>query len=269
MARFIYERKNKVKLSFRLVNNLVFLDVLLNDHTKKLNFLFDSSFEETILSRKTLDKIGWDELQVTRVRSEMGIVNQDIIENASIVFREFRSIHHQISVWDIDLGNDLSGRPVDGILGFDWLQNNVITLDYEKKLITFQKQQIFEPDLKSECVPIEIKDKKPYIPVKLNGYFQTSALVDTGSSGQLYLIEEEGLKGEIATVQIGKYIMQTPYSVTDLDENFLDEGSHILGGGVLKRFVVTFNYSEKKLYLNKILPSFWIDLLKRFRLISQ
>jgi hypothetical protein len=186
----------------------------------------------------------------------------------------------------LELRNFL-GTDVHGILGYELFSRFIIQIDYQKKIMTLMLPEKFKPKKKFDVIPIRIQDTKPYFlaPVGISDDHSLNAklLIDTGASHGLMLepqsdtriqIPEKsvnnvigrGLGGvitgktaRIESIEIGKY------TINKLLANFPDSNSYYsdslkytrvdrngtLGGEILSRFIVIFNFPQEKFYVKK------------------
>lgn len=188
-------------------------------------------------------------------------------------------------------GFDLSsklGITIHGIVGYELFKSFTIRINYSTRRLTFYNSATYKYKecRKCEVFPLEIYKKKPFInvvtvlkeaptkkvPVKL--------LIDSGGSDALWLFQNshpdivpplkyfedylgEGLSGVIygkramvESLQIGKFLLKNPTvsypdSLSVAHALRFKERNGSLGGSVLKRFIVTFDYKNKQLYLKK------------------
>jgi hypothetical protein len=186
----------------------------------------------------------------------------------------------------LELRNYL-GTDVHGILGYELFSRFIVQIDYERKLLTLMLPERFKEKKKFQWLPISIEDTKPYVTINLEMNDTTSVsaklLVDSGASHGLFLetssnpkiiiperhvesIIGRGLGGiitgeisKIKSVNIGKF--QIPHVIT----NFPDPNSYMdtlkvsrsvfrngsIGGEILSRFTVIFNFPGEKIYFKK------------------
>ena len=179
------------------------------------------------------------------------------------------------------------GTEVHGILGYELFSRFIIQVDYERKLLTLMLPHRFKEKKKFSWLPTQIQDTKPYITANLQLNDTTSLtaklLVDSGASHGLLLeansspkiivpakhvssIIGRGLGGEI-TGEIGKIksVNLGPFQIPDVITNFphpaayldtLKSSSNVfrngtLGGEILSRFTVIYNFPGEKIYFKK------------------
>jgi hypothetical protein len=185
----------------------------------------------------------------------------------------------------LELRNYL-GTDVHGILGYELFSRFIIQVDYEKKQLTLMVPKRFKKGRKYQSIPIKIEDTKPYVTtsVVLADGTQLTAklLVDSGASHGLMLeptsdsrivvpdkkvssIIGRGLGGEI-TGKVGRIrsLKLGSYEIENVIANFPDPNSYFdslklgaterngaIGGDVLSRFTVIFNFPKEEIYLKK------------------
>jgi S1-C subfamily serine protease len=185
----------------------------------------------------------------------------------------------------LELRNYL-GTDVHGILGYELFSRFIIEIDYQKKLLTLMTPERFRKRGKFQVLPMVIEDTKPYIVVPLvlqdGTAVDAKLLVDSGASHGLMLetssdgrikvpeltvssLLGRGLGGEIfgkvGRVKSVKIANNTLQSVV---ANFPDPNSYIdslktgnvfrngaIGGEILSRFTVIFNFPKEKIFVKK------------------
>jgi hypothetical protein len=177
------------------------------------------------------------------------------------------------------------GSEVHGILGYELFSRFVIKIDYEDRLMTLMLPQKFKPSRKYTRLPMTVEDTKPYYvaELKVNDTTSISAklMIDTGASHGLFLDTEsndklnvppknisctigKGLGGiitgrlaRIKSLRIGRYTISNmiasfpdPNSYFDtLRTGYLVYRNGSIGGEVLSRFQVVFDFPREKIYL--------------------
>jgi hypothetical protein len=186
----------------------------------------------------------------------------------------------------LELRNYL-GADVQGILGYELFSRFIVTIDYEKKELILTRPERFRPKKSHEKLKITVEDTKPYIVTNVVMKDTTSVrvklMIDSGASHGLILepdsndtlkvpqahvnsIIGRGLGG-IITGKIGRIggLDLGKYDVRNVIANFPDPNSYMdtlktsravkrngaIGGEVLSRFKVTFDFPRELLYLKK------------------
>lgn len=183
-----------------------------------------------------------------------------------------------------------TGIVIHGLIGADFFRNNVVKIDYKnKKVIVYDSTYFYRKKrnrIKADSVPLTFHGDKPYLtgdikilendtlltPVKL--------LIDTGSTDALWLFKDEskfknlpskyftdfigesltgslhGDKSRIEYFSFGGHNFRNPI-VSFIDEEISHRARRIagrngtIGGGVLKRFTLWFDYQNQYVLLKK------------------
>ncbi|MBS1682281.1 MAG: aspartyl protease family protein [Bacteroidetes bacterium] len=220
-------------------------------------------------------------------------VNAYVTNNVTIDMPGIHGRGHAMLVLETDyleLRNSL-GTEVHGILGYELFSRFVVKVDYITKMLTLISPKEFKPSRRYTRLPITVEDTKPYYvaELKINDTSSVSAklMVDTGASHGLFLDSKSNNKivvppknisgavgrglggvimGKIARIKklkIGKYTIPEMIASFPDPGNYMDSlraGSKVyrngsLGGEVLSRFQVIFDFPHEKIYL-KSNPSF-------------
>lgn len=178
------------------------------------------------------------------------------------------------------------GIPVHGIIGYDLFKDFVVEINYGAKIIKFHDPRIYEAKLKKnqERIPLIIENKKAYVDGKVymgsGSEIPVRLLVDTGSSDAIWLFEDEakgldipekhyedylgkGLSGNIfgkrtmvEGFRLGSYSLKGPKTAFPDMESFnsiknLGERNGSIGGEILKRFNIVFNYPKNEIFIKR------------------
>lgn len=186
----------------------------------------------------------------------------------------------------LELKNSM-GTDVHGILGYELFSRFVVKIDYEAKKLTLIQPEHFKPKKNYQEMDIKIEDTKPFIEldvsVRDSSTMRAKFLVDTGASHGM-LIEEDSDKrlrlpaknipsilgrgiagvitGKIArskSLKIGKYELKDLVTSFPDDYAYRDSAGSksfsprngSIGGDLLSRFTVIFNFPGEKMYIKK------------------
>ncbi len=271
------------KVPFRLINNHIFIEGTV-DGKGPYTFQVDTG-GETLLSPLLIKEVGLQAIgeAVTSGNGEghgtTGFVHYDQIAIGNLQLRD------QVGFATNIFAKGVEGIPVDGMVGFELIRRMVTTIDYEQHVITFTVPERFRPgpDL-GVAVPFVFYDTIPNVAGRI-GDLPARFKIDTGARISLDVtspfVAAHGLrdhftKGSLAVTGWGiggptrSYVVRMrsvaiggvtiPNAVVDLstarggnlsDRNF--DGN--VGGALLKRFVVTFDYAHQMMYLKHISPA--------------
>jgi hypothetical protein len=280
---------DKVTIPFKLINNLVFIPIKVNG--VELNFLLDSGVEETILfsleEKKEIEFSHVEKITLRGLGSEEAIEGLKSTNNTLEIGR-LKSKNHLLYIVLDDEFNLSShvGIPVNGIIGYQFFRNNLIEINYEKKRITvysnIEKNQR-KLEKKFDKIAITIERVKPYIinTITMDSFeFPAKLLIDIGNSDAIWLFENRsklikvpaksfedylgkgfsgdigGKRARIAKVKIGEFefhdpIIAFPDSSSVRNVKMVTGRMGSVGGEILRRFSVVFDYANGFLYLKK------------------
>ena len=182
--------------------------------------------------------------------------------------------------------SQILGMPVHGLIGFNLFKHYIIKVDYRNEKIRLYKPQFFEykPRKNDIVLPLSfIGNNKPIIKSEViqddGKVVPVSLLVDTGASDALWIstqtdttlkIPEKniyaflgaglggdlfGYKGRLSALWLGGRPMSTPivsYPSDDFINNLVvsEHRNGSIGGEILRRFTVTFDYYNKRMILD-------------------
>lgn len=278
---------SQVKIPFRFINNLMFVEAEINGVSMTL--LLDTGVSETIifsvedkeLTLKNIEKMNFTGLG--NGEETQGLVSH----NNVLKIGKMQDSSHVIYIilnTDFNFSSQV-GIPVNGIIGFDFFENQPIKIDYKRKKITvYQHSDAFVKKLKKyKEIPIAIINQKPYVETQVNlknNNQQAKLLIDTGNSDALWLFPNKmnnffynhpniddylgrgfngdilGKKSRIKSFSLGDFTLTQP-TTSFPDENSIKNVKIIpgrvgsIGEEILRRFDVIFDYKNAKMYLKK------------------
>jgi hypothetical protein len=204
---------------------------------------------------------------------------------------EFGSMKYRNHMFYIVLDPDFNlsshiGIPVNGIIGFQFFRNNLVEINYKKKRIFVYKdndKNRKKTEKKYSAIPITIEKSKPYLKSKVvmdNDEIPVKLLIDIGNSDAIWLFQNRserikvppknfndflgrGFSGDVE----GKRARIQKFEMSEFEFNnpvvaFPDSGSiknvtmvadrmGSVGGEIMRRFDVVFDYQNRKMYLKK------------------
>jgi hypothetical protein len=287
---FLFQKNvDKVEIHFKLINNLIFIPIKVNG--VELNFLLDSGVDETLLfsmdDKKEVSFFNVEKITLRGLGSEASIEGLKS-QNNTLEIPGLKSTGHLLYVI-LDQTFNLSshiGIPVNGIIGYHFLKNNLVEINYEKKRITIYNKadkSRKKIEKKFQDIAISLEKLKPYIngsvildtaeiPVKL--------LVDIGNSDAVWLFQNaselikvpeknfedylgKGFSGDVMgrRAQIKKFTMSKfefqkpviafPDTISLRHVKMVKNRAGSVGAEILKRFTIVFDYPNQKMYFKK------------------
>jgi len=275
------------KVRFQLINNLIVIPIEVNG--TELSFILDSGVNKPILFNLTdQDEVQINNVSEITIR---GLGEGEPIKALSSHGNSFRlkNIVNSDQLLYVVLDKDLNfsptlGVPIHGIIGYDLFKDFVVDINYASKTIKLHDSEgyTYKIDKKSETLPLSIIDRKAYVDGRLfleeENEHSVRLLVDTGSSDAIWLFENEvidvpeknyddflgeGLSGSIFGKRTKvKSINLGPFELKDAKAAFPDmisfdgiknlgDRNGSLGGEILKRFNIIFDYQNSKITFKK------------------
>jgi hypothetical protein len=284
------EGVRRVDIPIEIHNNLVVVPVILNNQLP-LKFIIDTGVRTAILTEKVYSDIlnlSYSRKYTISGPGGQQLVDAYITSNVTLDMPGIHGEGHSLLVLGedyLELKNSM-GTEVHGIFGYELFSRFVVKVDYENKKMTLMLPNRFKPKKSYEVIPITVEDTKPFIHAQVqmnNTTTDTKLLVDSGASHGLLLepdsdpnlkVPEQNihavlgrgigglLEGRIARVPsltIGRYQVNNlitnfpddyPSSDTIRNNRFTFRNGSI-GGDMLSRFTVIFDFPNEKMYLKK------------------
>ncbi len=279
------ENINSIKIPIEIANNLILLPIRINN-ILTVNFILDTGSRITILTEPLLAE--FMNLQNVRTTYVHGLGEGDRIEAqiATGITMDFEGVvGHHINLLILPDNllsfSEIFGKEVYGIIGHDIFKAFVVEINYKQKYLKLYKPNAYRPKRKSETIDISIEKGKPYVEAfvveKNNEKTKTHLLLDTGATQALSLFDEKighppktidtylgkglggdiyGKLGRIKGFQLGNFAFENliaTYPDTSSMQFATDEKEWKgnIGAEIFKRFLVTFDYKNKKLFLQK------------------
>jgi hypothetical protein len=282
------QNKNKIVIPFQLLNNSIIVQPKINDI--QLNLILDTGSGYNILfAFPEKDSIAFNNTSKIKITGP-GMndpIDAYISKNNTIEFKNISSKKLDVILMLEDKYSFTTsmGIPIHGILGADFFMDNVVEVQYDtKRIIIYRKEtkRFSNKILNYKKMPFVLKDKKPFIPVTINIEDKEpqnlELLVDTGLSDGLWIFEKEldiknkknitdylgaGIGGNVygkrvrfkninfSDFEFKEPIISMPDTISFLKKNILNQRDGSVGGEILKRFNVVFNYKKQIMFLDK------------------
>jgi len=282
------QNKNKIVIPFELLNNSIIVKPKVNNI--QLNLILDTGSGYNILfAFPEKDSIAFNNTSKVKITGP-GMkepIDAYISKNNKIEFKSLSSKKLDVILMLEDEYSFTTsmGIPIHGILGSDFFMDNLVEIQYDtKRIIVYRKEtkRYLNKIVNYKQLPFILKEKKPFIPVTINiedkKIENLQLLIDTGLSDGLWIFEKElnlknkkhindflgaGIGGDVygkrvrfKNINFSDYefqepIISMPDTISFLKKNILNNRDGSLGGEILKRFNVVFNYSKQIMYLEK------------------
>ncbi len=252
------------EFSFEYREGLLWVHVDSPQSVKPLNFLFDTGAGVTTLNVATAKRLGMRlgrRVPVQGVRSSLnGHWQQGVkLKAAEVVLPD--------ECLALDLGklSRSCERPVDGLIGADFVRNRVVEIDFaESKIRVVDSVRGKDED---DLIPLEVRRWGVGVPITVNQRTAQLVRLDTGCATALQWVTSDVPDRCTTEVAIGLSEVAIPQTTsrvslgsfrfeqvpTGLHRKSIFPGeSGLLGNGLLSRFsVVTIDAKDGRLFLRK------------------
>lgn len=286
----ILGHQKKVKIPFEIYNNLIVIPVVLNNQLP-LKFILDTGVRTTILTERAYSDIlnlsYSKKYSIAGIGGE-DLIEAYITNGVSLTLPGVKGKGHAMLVLEKDYMElrNYMGTDVHGVLGYEIFSRFIVKIDYVTKVLTITTPKYFKPRKSFDVLNMSVEDTKPYISAKI-GYgddneVDVKLMIDSGASGGLILDEssdnelfvpKNNIKSSLGRGLGGA--LEGRISRLDrfeLGENHWDnviatfpDGSSVIdslkktavfrngsiGGEILSRFKVIFDFPSEKIYLKK------------------
>ncbi|WP_281323536.1 PDZ domain-containing protein [Flavobacterium aestivum] len=286
---FVFDKGvDKINVPIKVINNLIFMPIEVNG--VELNFLLDTGVEEIVLfSLEDNPNVKFYNSEKINLR---GLGSKESVEglkttNNILSIQGLKAMNQLVYVI-LDESFNLSsqiGIPVNGIIGYQFFKDNLVSINYAKKKLVVSKNNeanINKIRKKYNEIPITVEKHKPYLlaNVFMDKEVSVKLLIDNGNSDSFWLFQNlsedvkvpsknfddflgkgfsgdiEGKRARVSKFAFDKYsfdnpIVAFPDSASVRSVRMVQNRMGSIGGGILKRFSVVFDYKNEKLYLKK------------------
>jgi predicted aspartyl protease len=270
-----------VTLPFRLLNNHIYVQARVNGKGP-FTFIVDTG-GHTLLS-PTLAKAAGVTTSGTSVGSGAGekTVTSGFAPVHEITLGGVRMVDQTAIIQPV-YEPAIEGIPVDGMVGFELFRRFAVRIDYGARTLTFTDPKRFEPGDAGTAIHFRFYDHLPQIEGDVDG-LPAVFDIDTGSRSQIdvttpfaarhglyarypkqaYATTGWGVGGATHDYMVrlpslslgGVRVMDVPAGLSDSKRGSISDANFggNVGSGLLRRFVVTFDYAHQTMWLKPLSP---------------
>jgi len=287
-SEFKFENnKKKIVIPFTLINNLVFVPLNLNGEELTF-LLDTGVEETVILSIDETQDLKLHNVETIKLRGlgSNEAVDGYKSSNNRVELNGFVDTKHELYII-LDQEFNFSaqiGIPVNGILGYHFFKNHLVEIDYQHKKVIIYREKSAKLSNKlrrrfhKDSISIELS--KPYLITEIEqneNIIKSKLLLDTGNSDAIWLFSNKqkkiappikniedylgrgfsgnvyGKRGRIQNFKFGNKTFENPIvtfpdSTSLKSVNFVPGRLGSIGGEVISRFNVFFDYKEQAIY---------------------
>jgi hypothetical protein len=264
---------------FELVNNHIYADVSVNG-SKPLLFIFDTGGHSLLTPEAAKELRIAAQGSLTATGGGAGFVQSGVTRVASLRIGDATITDQPVSV--VNFGSpQIEGVDVKGMVGYEFFARFVTRFDYGTHRITFVEKHHFDPGSAGIPVPIVFYGQLPQLAGSYAG-IPADFCIDTGNRAGLILTTPFVAKHKLRAGAGNGIVAMTGWGIGGPTFSFVTRGGVLklgdvevdrplvamstdtggsdaaeafpnnVGGGVLKRFVVTLDYDHYTMYLKPV-----------------
>lgn len=280
--RFTSDAKS-IRVPIELANGLIVLKVRVNS-SRPLHFIFDTGASISVIDPQTAKALGLRAKGKLNLDATGGSVQSGLVGPVSLSVAGVTVFKQTLATVDLDAAAPLFGYKIDGIIGYDFINNFVVEIDYAAGSMSLYETGSYKYAGPGESIPIELMEKTPFVRARigLNGRepIEGKFEVDSGGTGILFLHtpfvnkhkmletlttqsqsklggaggSAEAVKAHVPTVELGSLVLKNSLVVfaqgTEGSEGKSDYDGE-LGGGFFSKFNMILDYSRSQMILER------------------
>ncbi len=268
-----------LKIPLDIDNNIIRMRVSVNG-SKPLKFIFDTGASASAISSQRAAELGLKTQGQVSGSGTGGTFQASLIKGASLSVQGAEVSNQVIASMPFSTP---PGFEFDGYIGYDFINQFVVEIDYQNKIMNLYNPQTYRYSGKGEVIPLLLAARRtPLVSTKiiLEGRAPVEAKleVDTGADGTFVINspfvkkqklaeaisktiqgnnvgaggEQKLVVGRVKAVQLGRLVIDNPPVGLSQDTEGAgasEENDGLIGGEVFRRFKVILDYSRKQMIL--------------------
>jgi predicted aspartyl protease len=265
-------------IPFERVDNLIYVLTRVND-SAPLWFILDTGASATILNERVAKELGLRASRRERGTGTGGAIEVGMIDGVSLSVPGATVSGQTVGAFPLDNLAPIAGRHVGGIIGYDFIREFVLEIDYAAGLLNLREPVGYEYEGAGEIVPVNLIERKPWVRAALilsdRQSFEGTFEIDTGGDGVMVVstpfVKKHRLDelipnrragnsggaggtvgasdGRVAGVRLGRFTLGRPI-VTLIQaragEYATEKFDGVIGGEFLRRFKLIVDYSRRR-----------------------
>ena len=279
MVRFI-SGNNSLKIPFDLTGNLILVQARFND-SEPLWFIVDTGATDSVIDSHLAKSLSLRPVGRTVGTGGAGTATAQIFKGNSLKLPNIEASNLTIYGLPIDFLSAPLGRKLSGVIGNDILKQLVFEIDYAAQTLNFYDPESYQYSGAGGVVPITIEGY-PFIRARvavgggraLEGKFE----IDSGSTGAITFntpfVDRNRLldsltkssqtrlggvggsavafSGRLRSMSVGNFQLENVVARFSRARRGDDASANydgLIGGDILRRFKVVFDYSRRRMIL--------------------
>lgn len=270
-----------LKIPFELADNLIYVRARVNG-SAPLWFILDTGASATILNERVAKGLGLRAGRREKGTGTGGAIEVGMIDGVSLSLPGVAVSDQTVGAFPFDTLAPVAGRPLGGIIGYDFIKEFVLEIDYAAGLLNLYEPAGYDYKGAGEIVPVNFFNHKPNVRATLvvsnQQSFEGTFELDTGSDNVMVastpfvkqhkldeLIQNRRASnsggmggmvgasdGRVAGVRIGKFTLKRPIVTliqAKAGESATEKLDGTLGGELFSRFKLVVDYSRSRIIL--------------------
>jgi hypothetical protein len=268
-----------LKIPLDIDNSIIRVQVRVND-SKPLKFIFDTGASISFISSQRAAELGLKAQGQFHGNATGGTVQGSYATGISLSLQGAEVSNQLIALMPL---NPPPGFDFDGVIGCDFINQFVVEIDYENKLMNLYDPRSYAYSGKGHVVPLILAaGKTPLVSTRIivegRAPIEAKLEVDTGSDATFVINsplvkrqklteaiskpgqssnngaggEQTVIVGRVKAVQFGRVILNNPPVGLSQDTEGAgasEENDGLIGGEIFRRFKVILDYSRKRMIL--------------------
>ncbi|MDQ3907419.1 MAG: aspartyl protease family protein [Acidobacteriota bacterium] len=270
-----------LRIPFELGHNLIFVRARVNG-SGPLWFILDTGASASLLSESVAKELGLREGRRERGTGTGGPIEVGMIDGVTFALPGVEVTGQTVGAFPMDEFGFVAGRRVGGVLGYDFIKEFVVELDYAARSLNLYEPAGYGYEGAGEIVPVNFFNHKPHTRATVvlddRQSFDGTFEIDTGGDGVLvastafvkaHKLDElipnrratnsggaggtvGASEGRVAAVRVGRFALNRPI-VTLIQaragEHATERFDGVIGGEFFRRFKLILDYSRSRVVL--------------------
>src|SRR6185295_18571193 len=154
--------QSSIGVPFELANDLIVLKVRVNS-SRPLHFIFDTGASISVMDPQSAKALGLRAKGKLNLDATGGSVQSGLIGPVSLSLVGVTVFKQPLATIDLDAFAPLFGYKIDGVIGYDFIKNFVVEIDYAASLLNLYETGSYKYSGAGESIPIELVEKTPFV----------------------------------------------------------------------------------------------------------
>lgn len=271
--------QSALKIPIEISNNIIILQTQVND-SRPLWFIFDTGANSSVINAGLVKELKLRTGGKVGGTASGGKIEAELISGTSLSVPGVTVFNQTIASLPIDAFSPVFGKPIGGIIGYDFIKQFMVEVDYAAKVMNLYSPASFNRSVTGEVLPVKFINRKPFISaeIKLEGHDAVEGvfMIDTGADGvmsvnapfvkihqflkSLSMVRQsksggaggisESVTARVQNIRVGRFIIRNPlveFSKATEGTDTLSTYAGLLGGEVFRRFTLILDYSRQRI----------------------